>query len=552
MNWMLNPSRSDPRTGPVHPSRGDRAVRRPARQQPAVESLEGRSLLSLASIASGLLPNFNTPTTTYKGNNELLQYLNKPTNQAFPPYDITVGVASATGVGQAPVVSNSTIRIVGTAPANSTVWLAIGRTAYYNNVTFSDANGNYSYVTRVPQGTTLVKAFSGSLVRTYGINFANNYSNVATIRVTNANQVVAWDAIALGAIRTANLSAEEASRALAILHVAQYDAILAASGSNMSHAFLVRPTSLAGASPEAAADSAAATVLTNLFPNQAGNFTTALTDARAGLPQNGAVTSGAALGQVVAQQVLAARANDNATLVTAAGVVPNPNWGQVTPFALTKGSQSRPGAPPAAGTSAFDQALAEVTLVGRINSATRTEDQRTAALYWNDGDGSATNPGHWNTIAQQFAVARKTNLLATARTFAMLDVAMADAAIASFDAKAAYLTPRPMGVIQATSDPSWAPLLPTPLDPSYVSAHAAYGAAASEILGATYGRNVSFTTQPNLVDQTAARTFSSFAAAAAEDATSRVYGGVNYRFDTTAGATLGTSVGKAVLSRFPR
>ena len=552
MNWMLDLLRSDPRPSSTTPSGGDVESRRRTRRQPSVESLEGRSLLSLASIAAGLLPNFNTPTTTYKGNNELLRYLNKPTNQAFPPYDITVGVASATGVGQAPVVSHSKIRIAGTAPGNSTVWIAFGPLGYYNNVVFADAKGNYSLETTVPKGATLIKAFSGSLIRTYGPNYAFDYSNVATVRVTNANSVVTWDAIALGAIRAANVSAEEASRALAIVHVAQYDAILAASGSNTSKAFLVRPTTLAGASPEAAADSAAATVLTSLFPAQAGNFANALTDARAGLPKNAAVTNGTALGQVVGRQVLAARSNDNATLVTAAGIVPNPNWGQVTPFALTSGSQFRPGPPPAAGTSAFDQALAEVTRLGRINSAARTNDQTTAALYWNDGPGTATNPGHWNTIAEQFAVDRKTNLLATARTFATLDVAMADAAIAAGDAKAAYLTPRPMGVIQTTTDSSWAPLLPTPLSPSHVSAHAAYGAAAGEVLGATYGRDVSFQTQPNVIDRTAARTFANFAAAAAEDATSRVDGGVNYRFDTTIGASLGTSVGKMALTKFPK
>ena len=552
MNWMLDLMRSNAPLDRITPTGGVNDRRRSSRHRPTVESLEGRSLLSLASIASGLLPNFNTPTTTPKANNELLHYLSEPKNKVFPPYDISVGVASATGVGQAPVVSNSNIKIVGHVSPNSTVWLAVGRLGYYNNVVFSDAQGNFTYDLTVPKGATLIKVFSGSIVHTYGLNYANNYSNVATVRVTNANSVVTWDAIALGAIRTASLSAEEASRALAILHVAQYDAILASSGSNANSAFLVRPTSSAGASPDAAADSAAATVLTTLFPNQSSNFSSALANSRAGLPNNASVKSGAALGQVVANQVLAARSNDNATVVTSAGVMANPNWGQVTPFALTKSSQFRPGSPPAAETSAFDQALSEVSGLGRINSASRTDDQTTAALYWNDGPGSATNPGHWNTIAQQFAVNRKTNLLATARTFAMLDVAMADAAIASFDAKASYPVPRPISAIQATTDPSWAPLLPTPLSPSYVSTHAAYGAAASEVLGTTYGRNVSFETQPNLIDKTAARSFTSFAAAATEDANSRIYGGVNYRFDTTTGANLGSLVGKAVVAKFPK
>ena len=546
MNWKLDQLRSHFRA-PRPTCEG--TSRRSTHRQPAIEALEGRSLLSLASIASGLLPNFNTPTTTYKADNDLRKYLHKPTNTAFPPYDISIGVVSATGVGQAPVVSNSTIKIVGNVPGNSTVWIAFGPLGYYNQVAFADPSGNFSYETTVPKGVTEIRAFSGSLIRTYGQNFANDYSNIATVKVTNANSIITWDAIALGAIRLANVSAEEASRALAILHVAQYDAIAATTAGTTS--FLAHPASVAGASPVAAADSAAATVLQNLFPDQAGTFSLALKDARQGFPVDASLTTGAAVGEAAARQVLAARSNDNSHLVTTAGVIANPNWGQVTPFALTRGSQFRPTAPPTPGTTAFDQALAEVTRVGRINSAVRTNDQSVAALYWNDGAGTATNPGHWNTIAQQIAVRQKSNLLATARLFARLDVAMADAGIASFDAKAAYPVARPISVNQ-TTDPTWTPLLPTPANPSYVSGHAAYGAAASAVLTATYGPNTRFNTPANIVDRAPVRTFTSFAAAATEDAASRVSGGVNYRFDTTAGSALGASVGKAVLAKFPR
>ncbi len=526
----------------------------------------------IGSVFSGLFPNYSATGTTIVTPKSTLKILRQPPDVSFPPYDISVRVAAVSDPAGTNVVSSARNIIEGLAPPNSTIWLAYGATGYFTNVTRSDAAGYYFFDANLPTGTTQVRAFAE--------NSALDYSNIASVRVTNTNAILSWDAITLHAIETASLSAEDASRTLAIVHSAQYDAI--ASTTKNLPTYLVHPDRIVGASPDAAADAAAAQVLMTLFPNQSDTFAKALKVDLAALqapkmvsvpgqpvtqvgstqptvdyiyktdPGKAApVAEGQALGQLVATETLALRANDNSKVATAAGIIPNPYWGQVTPFALSRASQFRPTAPPAAGTAAFDKALSEVKSLGQITSTTRTAAETDQAEYWNDDLGTETNPGHWNAIAEQVAGIRKTNLIATARTFAQLDFAMADAGIAAFDAKFAYNTDRPLTAIRTTTDPTWNSLLVTPLTPSYVSAHAAYGAAASQVLGAVYGTKAAFTTTTNPTTAHPSRTYPSFAAAAAEDATSRIYGGVNFRFDTTAGATLGTAVARVAQAKFP-
>jgi hypothetical protein len=201
------------------------------------------------------------------------------------------------------------------------------------------------------------------------------------------------------------------------------------------------------------------------------------------------------------------------------------------------------------GSTAYDLALGEVTSLGRIDSSTRTADQTAAARFWSDGPDTVTNPGHWNEIAEVQALKRKDSLAKDARLFAMLDVALADAGIAASDAKSAYTTWRPVSAIQAT-DPTWNPLITTPPSPSYVSDHAAFGAAAANVLTSAFGSKVAFT---DTVDAASggSRTFTSFAAAALEDGQSRVWAGDNFSYDVQQGQALGEKIGGFVVTRFP-
>ena len=75
--------------------------------------------------------------------------------------------------------------------------------------------------------------------------------------------------------------------------------------------------------------------------------------------------------------------------------------------------------------------------------------------------------------------------------FALLDVSLADATIAFYDAKYAYRFWRPITAIRladtdgnpaTTADPAWTPLANTPADPSYPGAHSVLSATAARIL----------------------------------------------------------------------
>ena len=91
--------------------------------------------------------------------------------------------------------------------------------------------------------------------------------------------------------------------------------------------------------------------------------------------------------------------------------------------------------------------MEETRSLGSATSTSRTADQTQQAQFWADGKGSYSPPGHWNQIAEQIAQTQGNSLSANARLFAMLNVGLADAAIACWDAKYTYDLWRPVTAI---------------------------------------------------------------------------------------------------------
>src|SRR5262249_39684113 len=114
--------------------------------------------------------------------------------------------------------------------------------------------------------------------------------------------------------------------------------------------------------------------------------------------------------------------------------------------------------------------------------------------------------------------------------------------------RAAETDPNP----DTAADPGWTPLLVTPAHPSYSSGHSAYGAAAAAALGGFFRTDhIAFTsTTPDLPGVT--RSFTSFSAAADENALSRLLGGIHWRFDNEVGLDIGDAVGRFVVANFLR
>lgn len=378
---------------------------------------------------------------------------------------------------------------------------------------------------------------------------------------TNSNGIVLdWNQVSLQAIQATKTAPPVAARDLAIVHTAIYDAVNAILKFGKSyHATIKAPK---GASAEAAAAGAAYQTLVNLFPTQRATFDAALSASLAKIADGKSEQRGLALGIAVANNILAWRSTDGAT-ATGSYTPPTgdgywqptspsfakallPQWGQVTPFALNSGSQFRPAGPPTLNSSAYNRDLTEVASLGRKDSSTRTADQTQIALFWADGSGSYTPPGHWNAIAEQVSRSQHTSLSEDARLFALLNVSMADAGIAAWDAKYTYNEWRPITAIQKT-DPTWTPLITTPNFPDYISGHSTFSGAASAVLDAFFGDANSFSTT-SITAPGVVRSYQSFATAADEAGRSRIYGGIHVETSDRDGLTTGRLIGRYALS----
>jgi membrane-associated phospholipid phosphatase len=225
------------------------------------------------------------------------------------------------------------------------------------------------------------------------------------------------------------------------------------------------------------------------------------------------------------------------------------HWGAVTPFVLARGDQFRPAAPPALTSPEYARAIAEVQSVGQDSSTTRTADQTTIAKFW---AGPIQN--YWNDITDEVVLSQHASVAESARTLALVDLAVADATIGLYDAKYTFRRWRPITAIrmadtdgnpQTTADPTWTPLATTPADPSYPGAHSTVSAAAATVLTSLYGARPFTVTSPVLPGVT--RSFTSFHDAVGEAGQSRIYAGIHTRLDHDAGVYLGRHVARYTL-----
>ena len=379
-----------------------------------------------------------------------------------------------------------------------------------------------------------------------------------------------WNEVLLQAIRVERPAPPVASRAMAIVSTSMFEAVNSLDGRYESLTGLVPASS--SASPEAALAVAARDALAALFPGRTEVFDAALSASLAGIPEGEAKAMGIQTGTSAAKGILDLRSGDgSATPVQytigdqpgewvptapafAAAVLPQ--WANVTPWTLTSPDQFRPKAPPSLKSSAYARALNEVQSIGSATSTTRTEEQTAIARFWAGSPGTVTPPGQWNVIAQGIAKQSNMGLLETAHLYAVLDMALADAAIVCWDAKYEFELWRPISAIRSadqdqnsatTADPGWTSLLTTPAFPSYTSGHSTFSSAGATVMARLLGTDTISFTIPSEVSGIAARSFSSFSAAAGEAGMSRIYGGIHFSFDNTEGQRAGRRLGEYVV-----
>jgi hypothetical protein len=380
-----------------------------------------------------------------------------------------------------------------------------------------------------------------------------------------ADVVTDWNNAALDAIRAGNTAPPIASRSLAILHLSIYDAVNGIA--RTYEPYLVQGAVSGSASRQAAASAAAHEALVNLFPANASTFDAFHATILAGIPNGPQKTAGIVWGEFVANQILAARANDgwDASVPPPDGSGPGvwvptppaflpyalPQWGFVVPFAMSSSSQFRPPGPPALDNQQYADDYDEVKALGAAVGSTRTEEQSEIALFWADSAGTETPPGHWNSIAQIIAEDRGNTLEQNARLFALLNIAMADAAICAWDAKYEFHFWRPVTAIAfAEPELNWMSLIVTPPFPDYVSGHSTFSAAAATVLPLFYGtEDLPFTTGSDFLPGVY-RSFPTPMAAADEAGDSRVYGGIHFRTASEDGLLAGISIGEWTVSHY--
>ncbi|NJN14848.1 MAG: vanadium-dependent haloperoxidase [Oscillochloris sp.] len=351
--------------------------------------------------------------------------------------------------------------------------------------------------------------------------------------------VSAWMQHTLTSIATDQLVAPQAARTLMLMSVTLNDSLqIAAATRNQGIAV----------NDDAVLAESAQRVLTGLFPLRATIYRQEAEIARwvgvwHGTADSTAVLNGQVIGAAVAEQVLAYAAKDGAD--TPLEYVPapsgatgrwhptppdymppqNPAWMHVQTIAVGDPAELRVPPPPAWDSPAMDEQLRSFKTAQSDLSA---EDLITAA-QWAGEAGTVTPPGIWMQIAMAQVEAQHTSSHEAAAIFALLGVALHDAAITCWESKYHYNFIRPVHVIQA-SDPDWLPSLKTPPHPSYPSGHATFSAAAAGVLRAVFPE--------------AAAELEQWADDAAR---SRVLGGIHWPIDGSAGLAQGYAVATQVL-----
>jgi hypothetical protein len=475
--------------------------------------------------------------------------------------------------------------------------------------------------------TTFARGPGGTFRDVYGPEFhrqqlapANKISKIATEPIHRWNQI-AIDATGLDHTPVApgenrvfgeQLGPGRSSRAMAIVHIAMFDAINAMSGLYQSYTGIEsapHPVSIRAAVAQAAHDT-----LVALYPSQKATFNQALADDLLRIVSESPKNNGITFGKQIAAAILASRVADGAEIpelhlgidystsdlpghwrqdpISLIPIALGAHWGGCKPFVVKSTSQFQPPPPPALTSAAYTTAYNEAKNFGGdgINTPTkRTPEQTFIGVFWAyDGTPSLCAPPRlYNQITVQIADQTKLRPLELARLLALVNVAMADTAMSVWESKYLYDFWRPVTAIRESDpgtgptgagdgndatvgDPNFMPLgAPasnlvgpnfTPPFPAYPSGHAGFGGAIFETIRRFYGTDhIGFTfvsdefngvtkDHNSNVRPYMPRSFSTLSQAEEENGQSRIYLGIHWHFDKTRGIAQGERVADYVFN----
>jgi hypothetical protein len=379
--------------------------------------------------------------------------------------------------------------------------------------------------------------------------------------------VNAWDQIGSQAFTAAALTPAEGIPIFAYVGIAVYDSVQAIDG--RFEPFAIDVDAPDGASPQAAVAAAAHRILEHYLPGQELTIIDpAYTASLATIPDGQAKDDGVAVGEAVADDLIALRAGDGFRAPQPPYTVPNPpvpgRWIPTAPttpigmylpfmdpFSLPSADVFRPAGPPALTSKRWAKDYNEVKEIGSATSSTRTPEQTLAARFWGEPPVQQARGSF-----RKFVSDRQLDVVDASRYMAMVSVVAADAIIACFDAKYHYLLWRPITAIRAgdtdgnpatVGDPAWSTLLAaTPNHPEYPSAHScitpATGRAAARFLGT---QQIDFTV-PSLTGL-GDRYYPTVDALTYDVGNARIWGGIHYRSAVEDGVGISKKVVQQVL-----
>jgi len=370
-------------------------------------------------------------------------------------------------------------------------------------------------------------------------------------------------------------------RTAAMAHLAMYDALSSIHETVPRYRY---GQSTPQADPLSAVAQAAFVVGSEQFPDHVEKLAHRRDEWLARVADAKARAAGVALGEEVARLVLRDRAGDGwdsqaeykwhpmgpgvyAEFAqhsdTPEGFIFGAGWARARGFALSAQDQFRAPPPPAINSDEYTRAFNEVKRVGRFQTLDRTPDQTHMALWWKDFAENSHN-----RLARDLVAKENLGLIDTARLFALLNASIFDAYVGVFDNKFFYNHWRPYTAIRWAAHDGNPATKPeedwtnthrhTYAFPSYPSAHGTACAAAMTVMADVFGDDYAFVMRTPRVDvggplsgkidmHPATRRFDSFEEAAEECALSRLYLGIHFRYDSTAGVALGRLIGRNVL-----